>query len=181
MARLFLIALVSASAWASQVRTSTRPEPPTIIIDNRSGPLRGPIIVETSPVHKFAIKSAKEAYAAVNSKCIPIEPTVHGFGINDLKGTIDVNGRAYNSKECPYYNSWKGMIRRRLSKEARSPTYRNVDVSPEFQYLSVFRAWMSAHDGHHEGLHLDKDLLVFDCKIYSRRPASSCPKKLTCC
>jgi hypothetical protein len=49
----------------------------------------------------------------------------------------------------------------------KHPSYKGCSVCPEWLYFSVFRARMQAHDGHWEGLVLDKDILVFGNKVYS--------------
>ena len=167
-------------------------ERPMIIIDNRSGPPTGPELVESSTVHKVAIARSNEAWLWIKSGEAALarnnptrllsdgttKPTVYGHGINDLKGLV-VDGTISNTKNV-YYQRWREMLRRCYSEKSqvKSPTYKGVTVCPAWHYFSVFRAWMSAHDGYHEGNDLDKDLLVFDNKIYSPETCLFVPKEI---
>ena len=106
------------------------------------------------------------------------KPTIYDHGINDLKGTV-VDGKVSNSNSM-YYQRWREMLKRCYSEKSlvKSPTYKGVTVFPAWHYFSVFRAWMSAHDGYHEGNELDKDLLVFGNKIYNPETCLFVPKAI---
>lgn len=104
---------------------------------------------------------------------------VFGVGINDADYILQIvkpdhsarygNGK-YKQKliwRCPYYQSWKSMLERCYSEKfhQRQPTYKGCVVSEEWKLFSNFRKWMIGQDW--EGMHLEKDLLVFGNKVYS--------------
>lgn len=94
----------------------------------------------------------------------------YGIGINDSNYPVYIqkviNGKQERTWTCPYYASWRGMIRRCYDKKyhADYPTYIGCTVSSEWLLFSNFRAWMIAHD--HIGAHLDKDILDIGNKVY---------------
>ena len=101
---------------------------------------------------------------------------VYGVGINDADyavteyQTTEVNGKR-NYKQvwmCPYYRTWKGMLKRCYSAkyQERQPTYKGCSVSEDWWRFSNFRAWMAAQD--FEGMQLDKDILFEGNKVYSK-------------
>ena len=100
---------------------------------------------------------------------------VWGVGINDAdyvvqkKENIEVNGKRKQRRvwECPFYRTWKDMLRRCYSDkyQERQPTYIGCSVSEEWWRFSNFRAWMVTQDW--EGKQLDKDLLIEGNKVYS--------------
>jgi len=85
-------------------------------------------------------------------------PSVHGKGINDLKG---------NSGEGPFYQRWENMLQRCycLSELEKYPTYKGCSVREEWLLLSNFKNWMETQV--YKGLELDKDLLFEGNKLYS--------------
>jgi hypothetical protein len=87
------------------------------------------------------------------------EGTVYDLGINDMTGM----------SHTKYYGTWINMLQRCYSAKflEKYPTYKGCSVCPEWLYLSVFHAWMQAHDGYWEGLELDKDILVVGNKVHS--------------
>jgi len=101
---------------------------------------------------------------------------VYGVGINDadyvtqIKEELGVSGGKRKQKVvwiCPFYTTWKNMLRRGYSNKfkIKQPTYKDVTVCEEWHRFSTFRAWMQAQCC--EGSHLDKDLLVPGNKVYS--------------
>ena len=90
---------------------------------------------------------------------------VFGVGINDADYSVHQNN---NGKQmtCPYYSSWKNMIRRCFSGVLHSkyPTYIGCVVCDEWLTFSAFKAWMMRQDW--QGKHLDKDILVQGNKKY---------------
>ena len=101
---------------------------------------------------------------------------VYGVGINDADYKLYIveelpktNGER-NQKivwECPFYSRWKNMIARCYSKSylEKYPSYKGCSVCEEWLTFSNFKAWMEQQDW--EGKQLDKDLLVYQNKIYS--------------
>lgn len=101
---------------------------------------------------------------------------VFGVGINDADYVVKkwetvwcVNGVRKRRLvwECPYYRTWKEMLRRCYSAEYQDkyPTYKGCSVSEEWLLFSRFRAWMVTQDW--EGMQLDKDILFEGNKVYS--------------
>ena len=100
---------------------------------------------------------------------------VYGVGINDADyvvmkwETIYVDGVRKQKMVwiCPYYLTWKSMLKRCYSEvyQNRQSTYKGCSVCEEWLTFSNFRAWMVQHDW--KGRELDKDLLVEGNKVYS--------------
>ena len=91
---------------------------------------------------------------------------VYGVGINDADYLVSpiINGKAV---KCPYYQAWKGMLRRCYSKDFHktNQTYADCTVSSEWFLFSNFMAWMNKEDW--QGKQLDKDILIQNNKTYS--------------
>ena len=70
------------------------------------------------------------------------------------------------------YDTWVGMIRRCYSEKSliKRPTYKDVTICEEWYNFQNFAKWFE--NNYVEGLHLDKDLLSKEKKIYS--PKSCC-------
>jgi len=68
---------------------------------------------------------------------------------------------------CPFYRTWREMLRRAYAKEykARHPTYEGVSVTPEWWSRRAFTEWMRGQEW--QGRHLDKDILWPGNKIYA--------------
>lgn len=101
---------------------------------------------------------------------------VHGVGINDAGyvvrkfetiGYVDGKRTRKLVWECPYYRTWKSMLRRCYSakNQERQPTYRGCSISTEWLVFSNFKSWMEKQDW--EGKQLDKDLLFEGNKVYN--------------
>ena len=86
---------------------------------------------------------------------------VYGHGTNDLDGPVKVNG-----KTLKFYHAWTDMLRRCYSGEYqdRFPTYIVCSVCDEWLLLSNFKEWFDVN--YHEGMELDKDILIQGNKIY---------------
>ena len=129
-------------------------------------------LLQSSPVHLEAIAKSDAAWAIIQATGQGVNgesnPSLFGHGINDLKKTI-VDGNKWRAREDSYYRTWTSMLEHCYSCKylEKRPTFKGSSVCPEWLYLSVFRAWMQAHDGYREGLELDKDILVFGNKVYS--------------
>lgn len=97
---------------------------------------------------------------------------VHGVGVNDANYKVTFRIKGEINWVCPYYSKWKDMLRRCYSDsyQKEKPTYIGCSVFEEWLTFSNFKRWMEQQDW--EGKQLDKDLLVYQNKIYS-------PK--TCC
>lgn len=101
---------------------------------------------------------------------------VYGVGTNDADYVVQVKEESpmVDGKRkqrvvwnCPFYQTWVGMLRRGYSAKfkARYPTYKDALVCKWWHLFSTFKGWMEAQN--YEGMYLDKDLLVRGNKIYS--------------
>ena len=92
--------------------------------------------------------------------------TFYGYGINDLDEPTEfyTGGRRH---VCPFYRTWREMLRRAYAKEykARHPTYEGVSVTPEWWSRRTFTEWMRGQEW--QGRQLDKDILWPGNKIYA--------------
>lgn len=92
---------------------------------------------------------------------------VLGVGVNDLPHTVSVviDGKVVR---YPPYTIWKDMMNRCYSNAVhiRLPKYKGCDVSKEWWYLSKFSIWCK--ENFVDGYQLDKDILVFGNKTYSK-------------
>lgn len=86
---------------------------------------------------------------------------IYGMGVNDLPAGVIGKGRA------PFYLAWRGILERCYSEryQRKNPSYEGCSVSEDWLRLSRFKAWVDSQK--HEGLVLDKDLLVPGNRIYS--------------
>ncbi len=101
---------------------------------------------------------------------------VEGVGVNDAGYQVKIAGQRSRTAggrrtqkslwECPFYNRWKGMLRRcyNASYQAKRPTYAGCSVVDSWLIFSNFRAWMERQDW--QGKEIDKDLLVPGNKLY---------------
>ena len=100
---------------------------------------------------------------------------VYGVGTNDAGYAVqkfETVGYADGKQKwkriwaCPYYVTWKDMLKRCYSAKYQEckPTYKGCTVSSEWHTFSSFKAWMETQDW--EGKHIDKDLLFQGNKIY---------------
>jgi len=66
------------------------------------------------------------------------------------------------------YTTWKSMLRRCYDTKflSRYPTYQGCSVEKHWHNFQNFAEWF--YENHIEGYELDKDLKVFDNKIYSK-------------
>lgn len=96
---------------------------------------------------------------------------VYGVGVNDSSIAATrydiVNGKKVTVWSCPFYQEWRGMMRRCYDAglHIKHPTYIGCEVSKEWALFSAFKDWMQSQDW--EGKHLDKDILRPGNKIYS--------------
>jgi hypothetical protein len=119
-------------------------------------------LLQSSPVHLEAIAKSDAAWVIIRAMgrgATGDDGTVYDNGINDMTGMSSTK----------YYAAWIDMLKRCYSDKylEKYPSYKGCSVCPEWLYLSVFHAWMQAHDGYRDGLELDKDILVFGNKVHS--------------
>lgn len=105
------------------------------------------------------ILESKNRRYAVNSK-------IYGVGVNDVSHSVggEIKGRMRTHSA---YSTWKSIIARCYSKEARKKcqTYGGCSVSHEWLYFSNFKSWWTENSVY--GWEIDKDLLHVGNKTYS--------------
>lgn len=91
---------------------------------------------------------------------------IYGIGINDADYIVmpKVNGK---SLFCPYYLTWKNMLKRCYCPkyQEKHPTYIGCSVVSEWITFSAFKNWMAGQDWKEK--ELDKDILILGNKEYS--------------
>ena len=79
---------------------------------------------------------------------------VFGVGINDAD---------YNTKDCPYYKRWLGILKRCYTPQ-KVPTYVGCTVCEDWLRFSNFKSWMEKQDW--QGKEIDKDIIKSGNKVY---------------
>ena len=103
---------------------------------------------------------------------------VCGVGINDADYSVLTKERTEDRLpsgnwkmktvfRCPYHTKWGSMLERCYSPiyHEQFPTYKDCIVCEDWLTFSNFRKWMEGRVW--KGLHLDKDFLIKDNKVYS--------------
>jgi hypothetical protein len=101
---------------------------------------------------------------------------IFGWGINDAPHDVQEYKKVGQNKwkrvwVCPYYVKWYSILRRAKSNlyKNNQPTYREVSVSDDWQYLSNFIKWVDSQPNRDwETCEPDKDILFVGNKHYSR-------------
>ncbi len=106
---------------------------------------------------------------------------MYGVGINDVKSVTKYsfeNGKYKLVWRCPYYVRWCGVLERCYSKsyQKNQPTYVGCSVCEEWLTFSNFKSWMETQDW--EGKQLDKDLLIYQNKVYSPETCCFIPREV---
>ena len=103
---------------------------------------------------------------------------VYGVGISDLP-SIDENGKTLNS-----YSKWIRMIERCYSEKyhQKYPNYIGCEVCDEWKLYSNFKKWYddNFYEVDNEIMHLDKDILFKNNKVYSSNTCIFVPQKINC-
>lgn len=94
---------------------------------------------------------------------------IYGVGINDADYPTQRKNPYW---KCPYLQRWKCMLERCYSTKfhLNRPTYIGCGVCEDWKTFSNFRKWLISQEELHgslDGLHLDKDIIDPDNKIYS--------------
>lgn len=109
---------------------------------------------------------------------------VYGKGVNDSPTPIGATakdkttGKLKLTYSCKFYSCWVSMLERCYSEKFHKnhPTYKDCYVCDEWLIFSNFKSWMETQD--YEGKALDKDLLVYQNKVYSPETCVFIPKEL---
>ena len=102
--------------------------------------------------------------------------SVFGVGINNADyivqkketiGCVDGKQKQKSVWICPFYRTWKSMLKRCYSTKYQEgfPTYKGCSVSEEWLTFTSFKNWMETQDW--QDKQLDKDLLFEGNKVYS--------------
>lgn len=103
---------------------------------------------------------------------------MYGVGVNDanyqVRTTKVVSGKRVIVFDCPFYRTWKNMLRGCYSKtkanSLRNKSYLSCIVCSEWLIFSNFKYWMEQQEW--EGKYLDKDLTYLGSNLYS--PETCC-------
>lgn len=102
---------------------------------------------------------------------------IFGVGSNDADCAVysAIDGKPVT---CPFYRSWKQMLRRCYSKKwcARAPSYIGCSVTKEWHSFMAFRNWMSKQNWH--GKQLDKDIIEPKNKVYGPETCMFVPQHI---
>ena len=99
---------------------------------------------------------------------------VLGVGITDSV-TVDEEGHTLNS-----YSKWIGMIERCYGDPEKHLNYVDCEVCDEWKYYSNFKKWYDEnfYNVGDEVMHLDKDILFKNNKIYSPQTCIFVPQRI---
>ena len=108
----------------------------------------------------------------------PLYPSVYGLGF------MGVGKYSYKDKRT--VKLWGRMLERAFSSifHERYPSYKDVTVCKEWLDFQNFAAWcntqklFNAKDDKGKSYHLDKDILVKGCKVYSPETCRFIPQRL---
>jgi len=102
---------------------------------------------------------------------------VYSVGINDANYDFYIRNGSKIVWYCPYYEKWRGMLRRCYSEKyiTKNPSYKGCSVCEEWLTFSNFKAWMENQDWQEK--ELDKDILG-NGKLYSVETCCFVSKKL---
>lgn len=94
---------------------------------------------------------------------------IYGVGVNDSPYPTEpdktVNGRTINSRKCPYFVLWKGILRRCYTSSVNeNPTYIGCTVDERWHSFMAFKTWMENQKQHVLWLE-ESDLPVKERKI----------------
>lgn len=87
---------------------------------------------------------------------------------------VALNDADYVVAGCPFYNTWKNMLRRCYTEGVRSATYKDVTVCDDWLRFSKFKAWMQAQ--YWQNMSLDKDILKSGNRVYCPEYCRFVPK-----
>ena len=94
---------------------------------------------------------------------------VCGIGINDADYNVTIHDETGKKIiwTCPYWEKWRSVLKRCYlsSYHVTHPTYAGCSVCEEWHLFSNFKSWMETQDW--ENKQLDKDLLIYQNKVYS--------------
>lgn len=102
------------------------------------------------------------------------QPDIYGVG---FIGYGNHTSRFKDGKNTPEYDAWRGILRRCYDTvfHKKRPTYIGCEVCTEWHNFQNFAEWYVVQRGYEERWHLDKDLTVFDNKVYSPETCALIP------
>lgn len=103
-------------------------------------------------------------------------PTVYNIGVVGLE-TTKINGKNIKS-----YDIWNSMLQRCYDEklQQKHPTYIGCKVCNEWLYYSNFKKWFNKnyYEIEEQRMHLDKDILKRENKIYSPETCVFVPERI---
>ena len=111
-----------------------------------------------------------------------VQKLICGWGVNnaDYATCQQIDGK---SKICPFYDRWRGMIKRSIDPTGRwkGTAYESVSVGEGFKMFMDFKCWPEDQGfnlNNFNLLHLDKDILSGDVKLYSPETCAFVTRKV---
>jgi len=107
----------------------------------------------------------------------PGRPSVFGVGYYGIGEHVS----KINGKHTRAYRRWNDMLKRGYcpKEKARYPTYSDCSVAAEWHNFQVFAEWFYEQpNSTRKGFALDKDLMVWGNKIYSKDTCSFVPEQI---
>ena len=116
-----------------------------------------------------------------NIKC-PYEPRVFGIGYIGEGKYSYLTLKNEEKKHSKCYNTWKDMLKRCYDKkyQSKKPTYIGCTVCEEWHNFQNFAKWYEEnyYEVDSETMHLDKDILIKNNKIYSSQTCTFVPQRI---
>lgn len=130
------------------------------------------------PKYDWTAKNVRYNHFKEGTLKCPYEPRLYGHGyLGEGKYKVKENG-----KKTKCYNAWNNMLQRCYDAKyhKRYPTYKNCKVHNEWLNFQNFAKWYenNYYEIHSEKMHLDKDILVKDNKIYSAENCIFIPERI---
>lgn len=128
--------------------------------------------------YNYITKTTCQCFEKGLVKC-PYEPRVYSVG---FLGEGKYNSTDENNKNTKCSNMWRHMLQRCYSEKYKSkhPTYKDCSVCEEWHNFQNFAKWYEEnyYEVGNEEMHLDKDILAKNNKIYSPSTCVFVPQKI---
>lgn len=135
------------------------------------------VVVEFVDNHKARVHTSYYCFLSGSVKN-PYFPSVLSVGYPG----IGEHGCSVNNKDTPQYTSWYGMLTRCYNDSLRTkmPTYEKCIVHSDWHNFQNYATWYNdnIYKCGDENVHLDKDLLIKNNKIYSSATCVFVPERI---
>ena len=130
------------------------------------------------PQYNYTIKHRKYEYFSKGEIRCPYEPTVYNIGyLGEGKYKSKINGKF---TRC--YTTWRSMLNRCYNERFKQKhTYcKDCEVCEEWHNFQNFANWYydNYYEIKNECMHLDKDILIKNNKIYSPKTCVFAPQRI---